>query len=194
MAIVKISTTSANTLFFGDRDAKKAKRAARGILKQIWLDSAGVFAKSLAAEVLVETGESVGSLEPLARFTRVLLTFRSAPKKTKKGEPIKRPSLNPLTGQPIPGTRRSFRTGFKAGQRAFNFDFSSKKLIFEFSIPIFQFFLHETGRASNADIMVGAMARAQQAQIAFVRRQFSSQVGRLVAQWLATGKTEERNI
>lgn len=187
---VKVSTLDATSIFRKPRDAKKIKKAVDELLKQIWIDGGGVFAKSLAAEVLVESGESVGSLEPLARFTRTILRFRSAPKLTRK-----RPQLQPTSGKPIPGTIRSFATGVQAGQNAFDFNFSSRRVSFEFRIPVFQFALHETGRNFGAKTsMFNAMSRAHIKQREHVTREFRRRMPQLIGQWLATGEVRERPI
>ena len=138
MAFFNITVSSIGAkqddFLFGRKSPKALDKATQELLEQLWKDSAGIFAKELAKEVLVETGESVGSLEPLARFTNVILKFRSAPKSD-----VKRPTLNPRTGKPQGGIR-SFASGQAAGATAFSFNFRKNRFSFEFTIPVFQFF------------------------------------------------------
>lgn len=179
---------SRKSLGFGRLKPRPIQKALADVLNQLWIDSAGIFAKELAREVLVQTGESAGSLEPLARFTRVVLRFRSAPDSN-----IKRPSLD-LRGNPIKGTRRSFQTGVDKGRDAFTVEqISPTRYVFEFRIPVFQFALHDAGRGFfGATSMKGATDRAREKQEAFVRRQFQQRAGDLLAKWLVTGKVETR--
>ena len=185
MAFFNLSVSSIGAkqgdFLFGRKSPKALDNATQALLEQLWKDGAGVFAKELAREVLVETGESVGSLEPLARFTKVLLTFRSASKSD-----VKRPTLNPRTGKPE-GGQRSFRTGFDKGLTAFAFRFKKNRFSFEFTIPVFQFFLHEKG-VRGSGTMKGAMERARLKQREFVLREFKRRGQSLWNKWLTTGK------
>lgn len=167
---------------FGRKSPRKLDKATQEMLEQLWRDGAGIFAKELAKDVLVETGESVGSLEPLARFTNVILNFRSAPKSN-----IKRPVLNARTGQPQGGIR-GFATGQAAGRTAFVFNFRKNRFSFEFTIPVFQFFLHEKGRSGFTDRMNGSMSRARLVQREFILREFKRRGQDLFNKWLVTGK------
>jgi len=181
---IKVSSIGASRkgIGFGRLRSRKIKDATQKMLEQLWIDGGGVFAKRLAREVLVETGESVGSLEPLARFTNVILTFRATPKTG-----VKKPELNPRTGAPQGGTR-SFATGVRKGKKAFDFNFAKARFSFEFTIPVFQFFLHETGRVMRPTSMVGALERARDAQEEFVLKQFRSRANDLFSKWITTGR------
>ena len=165
------------------RDPKRVTEAIQVTMESIWKESAAVFVSELSKDVLVETGESVGSLIPLARFTQATLTFRSPIKSN-----VKKPQLNPITGEPVKGTIRSAGSGNAKGEGAFGFEFSKNHYRFTFAIPVFQFFLHDSGLALNSKIgAVNATVRAHAAQRAFVSKEFHRRVGSLVHDWITTG-------
>ena len=162
-------------------DAKKINDAIQKQMESIWVRAGAKFAESLSREVLVETGESFGSLIPLARFTGATINLRITKQR-------KRPQLDPTTGTPIPGTRRSVQSGISRGVKAFGFSFQRNKYQFTFSIPVFQFALHDAGAGFNgATIAKDATGRALQAAEKFARKAFQEEVGLLVENWLSTG-------
>jgi len=175
-----------NSIGFGRLNPKPISKAFQLLLEQIWLDGASVFVKSLAEDMIVETGESAGSLEPLARFTNTILRFRAA-----SNSKVKKPILNTRTGKAIPGTRRSFSTGVTAGESAFNIETAKGKFLFTFKVPVFQFFLHESGRNNGPDTRLkGALDRALQRQKDFVRKEYRTRAQELLATWFVTGKVK----
>ncbi len=156
----------------------------RQLMEIIWKDSARVFVEEFSKDILVETGESVGSLEPLARFVGASLRFRAGPKDRK------RRSLNPRTG--VPTSRiRSFASGVQLGAKAFRFRFEKTKFVFTFSIPVYQLFLQDTGRVRLPDARAeGASVRALQKQREAAQKEFRRRIVPLIGEWLATGRVK----
>ena len=182
LRIAHLGTTK-RELGFGRLKSRPITKALENLMQQLWKDGAGIFARELSAQVLVETGESVGSLEPLARYTNTLLQFRSAPKH------LKYPKYSLTLKGAKTNQIRSFASGVEKGRTAFAFEFSKSKFSFIFAIPIFQFFLHDTGRARYPIASaVNASKRALAKQEAFIRREFQRRAGHLFRVWLTTGK------
>lgn len=155
--------------------------AVHKTMQGVLLDSAKVFVETLAMDVAVETGESFGSLVPLARFVGASLTLPSIIQR-------KRPQLDAATGLPQAGTRRSFASGVRRGAGSFEFVFTRNRLTFKFIIPIFQFALHDSGRATHPNLRAkGATDRAVAAQTQFIRSRLRSRVGSVINNWIATG-------
>jgi len=167
------------------QSSRQINLAIQGTIRQIFLDSAKIFVEELSKDVLVETGESLGSLIPLARFVRASISLRP-------GNPrINKPELNQITGKPIKDTRRSGATGSRKGENAFGFGFIGNRFSFTFTIPVYQFFLHDSGLALNHQAgAVNATVRARAAQEVYVRREFHRRVGRLIGEWMTTGAVQ----
>lgn len=159
------------------------KRALNETLNEIWIQGIKVFVETLARDVAVETGESLGSLVPLAARVDASLAQPSMISSSRK-----RRQLDGVTGVPIPGTKRSFQSGVSRGENSFSITMSKNNYKFSYLIPVFQFALHDSGRANNQNPRaLDATQRAVAAQLEFVNKAYRKRVGKVMQVWLASG-------
>jgi hypothetical protein len=169
--------------------AKKINAAIQKLMEDIWRRSATVFIEHLSENVLVETGETYGSLIG-AGLGQIDLSL-SLPRTRLR----KRPQLDPSTGKPIPGTLRSLSSGIDRGKDTLKFSFTINNYAFFFDFNVFQFALHDAGAGANGPTSArGAAERARQAAEHFARKTFQDEVGQLVCNWLLSGTTKSIGI
>jgi hypothetical protein len=170
---------------FGPYKAAKINAALFKELTKIWNQGIGVFVDVLARRVHVDTGESIASLTPLAEAVGTSIPF--SVRLTDVG--IKK-SLNRLTGKPT-ATNRTPGSGRTLGNNAFDITFDSANLSFgfRFSIPTFQFAVHDEGKAHRAKsgTMLGASDAALSAMIENVNLNVQTSIVPIVERWVATG-------
>jgi hypothetical protein len=170
---------------FVPRKAAKLNPALFKALKSSWDAGIGAFVKTLAHRVHVETGESLASLTPLAEEVGV-----SLPIIVKTSGKRQRKSLDPRTGVPTDTPRSPF-SGRSLGEDAFKITFSTNPLNFgfEFTVPTFQFAIHDAGRANSpSGTMKGASDAALFALRETVEANMRTSVIPIIERWFTTGE------
>ena len=140
-------------------DMKRMEASSRAAIymtmKNLWLGAAKAFVMELFSSIYTtsdrSTGMSQASILPLAANVglRNELSARILGKSSKKIE-----KYGEIKGQfsSFSGTRKSQAAGMRAGADAFTFNLGNagyQRFAFSFSIPVFQYFLHESSNNSS---------------------------------------------
>jgi len=131
-------------------DANKVYKAIYRDLKRYWKEACQIFVESVASQIHVDTGMSLGSILPVAEELRMKTRFLQAMRGFGPSKSGHTKAYGPFADNN--GLRKSYASGVKLGRRAYELKYGTHGdpgFVFTFLIKVLQYYLHENGLATG---------------------------------------------